>query len=209
MSRFLFFFIVISALIAISCDNAQDPTTANTQEQFIANDTLSIPPLSGLKPVLRLTPEAFKATQNWTFYNNLSQGIDSLSVPTIGALKGRLKVLETVFENKETEEEAEVNTTPDTVETEAIESRMLAIQTQFNVLRNQCALNKPDVNAIAKGIVSIKNGLQHLNLQLNERFSISIKDLLEEIKNEKDDTLGIPPASYPTGPPEIQTNSKN
>ena len=189
--------------ITSSCDDAKKSQGAPAEVTQKIGDTLTIPKLSGIKPGLPLTLEASEAVKNWVFYNNLSQAIDSLLGATMSELRPRIDGVAAVFQEKETAEEAEAPTTPETVQTTAIQARILAIQTQLNILRNNSDRNIPDVDKVAVAIVKVKNGLQNLNLQLNERFSMSIKDLLEEIKNEKDDTLKAPQSAQPSRRPRM------
>ena len=206
MSRIIFIYSLLFIGILASCD--QTETNSKKEAPIIVNiyDTLKIPAPTRLRPKLKLTPEALSAIENWTFYKTLVPALDSLSGPTLGQLRPQISKVYDVFENKNTADEAEVNTTPDGVETKAIQSRILAIQTQLNVLRNKSELNTPNPSAISMSIQKTKNGLQDLNLQLNERFSMSIKEMLEDIKKEDGDSLPLPQTPSLQLPPSIQNN---
>lgn len=188
MRRFILLWFLAIACTASSCDDTTSPKETAPEAAQNTSDTLKIAELKGLKPNINLTKEAREAVTNWSFYTELSQAIDSLSGRTMGTLKPQVESLAEVFINKESAEEAEVPATPAIMETNAIQARIRAIETQVNTLRNHTNRQTPDLDQVAIAIVKVKNGLQNLNLQLNERFTISIKELLEEIQNDKSQT---------------------
>lgn len=202
MGRIVLLLFLITACIMSSCNDTTSPKEITQEISQNPSDTLKIPKLEGLKPTIRLTKEAKEAVSNWTFYTDVSASIDSLNGSTVGALKLRVDRLTEVFVNKENAEEAEVRATPERMDTRAIQARVLSIETQLNLLRNHISRSSPDVDQVSLAVVKIKNGLQHLNLQLNERFNKSIKELLDEIQNEEGDIpASLPENSVPTGKP--------
>ena len=204
MGRIVLLLFLITACIVSSCNDTASPKEIAQEISQNPSDTLKIPKLKGLKPTIRLTKEAKEEVSNWTFYTDVSAAIDSLNGSTVGALKPSVDRLTEVFVNKENAEEAEVRATPESMDTRAIQARVLSIETQLNLLRNHISRSSPDVDQMSLAVVKIKNGLQHLNLQLNERFNKSIKELLEEIQNEKGDIpASVPENTVPTGKPKL------
>lgn len=179
--------LLLILLGCFSCDEKKPSAAPNQQEVLTGNDTLSIGQSLHLKPALSLTPEAIKGVADWKFYSNLSKAIDSLPATTLGALKVNLKDFTKIYEVAEEAEEAEISITPDDVQTNAINARLLVIETKLNVLENFITKNEPNGAIIAEKVGEIQNAFQDLKLQLNEHFSSSLKDLLEEIKKENEE----------------------
>lgn len=72
----------------------------------------------------------------------------------------------------------------------AIQARLIAIETKVKVLKNEAFLNNPNSKTLSKQIGDLHNAYQDLNLQLNEAFNTSFRDLLEEIKLENEEPDG-------------------
>lgn len=174
---------------AVSCGNNESSQDTDETETLTGNDTLSIPKSVNLKPNLSLTLEAQKGIGGWSFYNNLSVAIDSLPARSLGRLKSNLENFEQIYNVQEEAEEAEISTTPPEVQTNAINARLLVIETKLNVLKNFTSSNNPDTAVISEKTAEIHNAFQDLKLQLNERFSSNLKDLLEEIKKENEEAV--------------------
>lgn len=179
----LFTTLFIFAFI-LSCDQEQPKKDVTTQVYGAALDTLSIEKPSNLKPYLKLTPQAQKGIENWSLYINLSKATDSLPSSTLGDLKINLDRFALLYEAEKEAEEAEAPITPQEVQTNAINARLIAIQTRVNALQNEANRNMPNVENLSSKIGSLQNAYQDLNLQLNELYNTNIKDLLEEIKEE-------------------------
>lgn len=171
----------------LSCGQKETPQDTATTEVLTGNDTLSIPKSLNLKPNLRLTEQAQQGVENWKFYKDLTAAIDSLPATTLGGLKSNLENFAQIYNVQEEAEEAEISVTPPEVETNAINARLLVIETKLNVLKNFTSANKPDTALIAEKTGEIYNAFQDLKLQLNERFSSNLRDLLDEIKKENEE----------------------
>jgi len=77
---------------------------------------------------------------------------------------------------------------PSQLTTQPIQARLVALETQIRVLKNEVVKTKPSAQRIATAIVRSKNALQDLNLQIDERFSLSIEEILKAA-NETSETL--------------------
>ena len=148
-------------------DEKQTPQEVTTTDKIDARDTLSIAKPTNLKPKIGLTPQAREGVANWPLYRDLSVAIDSLQIPTLGVLKNKIQKFDNLYEAKAEAEEAEVK-----------------------VLKNEAFLNKPNSEILSKQIGDLHNAYQDLNLQLNEAFNTSFRDLLEEIKLENEEPDG-------------------
>lgn len=167
-----------------ACNDKKTVFTQNSEVYVNVIDTLHIANPINLKPSIKLTPQAKKAVEEWTFYINLSKKIDSIPSKTLGHLKNKLEKFTTLYQVAEEANEADISNTPPEVKTNAIDARLLAIETQVHILQNQVNMNSPDATKISNHIGELQNAYQDLNLQLNELFNTSLKDLLKEIQEE-------------------------
>lgn len=193
---YLLSFILILAFF--SCDqetNSAETVTTNV----IATDTLIVPKLEGLKPKLRLTPKAEEVTKNWKFYQEVSAILDSLGKGNLSQTRALVTRLDKAYINQAKSTEADVNLRPSEVNTQPIKARLAALETQIKVLQNEVSRNEPSVDRIAFSIVKSKNAFQDLNLQIDERFALSIEEMLKAA-NELPDSLvtrSLEPSSAP------------
>lgn len=189
--RYLSVLLLFPFVLAISaCDEKQTPQEVTTTDKIDARDTLSIAKPTNLKPKIGLTPQAREGVANWPLYRDLSVAIDSLQIPTLGVLKNKIQKFDNLYEAKAEAEEAEVQVAPQETLSNAIQARLIAIETKVKVLKNEAFLNKPNSEILSKQIGDLHNAYQDLNLQLNEAFNTSFKDLLEEIKLENEEPDG-------------------
>ena len=189
--RYLSVLLLFPFVLAISaCDEKQTPQEITTQEQTLGKDTLYIAKPANLKPKIGLTPQAREGVANWPLYRDLSVAIDSLQIPTLGVLKNKIQKFDNLYEAKAEAEEAEVQVAPKETLSNAIQARLIAIETKVKVLKNEAFLNKPNSEILSKQIGDLHNAYQDLNLQLNEAFNTSFRDLLEEIKLENEEPDG-------------------
>lgn len=186
----LFILLLFMTLIYTRCQEKKVTTTIPV-ENFPPSDTIQLPELKGLKPSLRLTVDASAVTTNWVLYNSLVMSLDSLNQGTISDVKKRLDALDKAFEDLEEAKEAAVDPMPSELQTNAIKARLNALETQIKALKNEAFKNEPDPEKIANSITRSKNALQDLNLQINEKFSLSIEEMLEAA-NEIPDSLFVP-----------------
>lgn len=181
-------FFCIGFLLVLGLVSCEQKTTvtepAATNSDTV--DTLKIPKLAGLKPRLRLTEEAQKVTKNWKFYQDVSGIIDSLGQGTLKRTRALVTQLDQAYTNQAASIEADVNTRPSELVTQPINARLAALETQVKVLQNEVAKNEPDADRIALAIVKSKNALQNLNLQIDERFALSIEEMLKAANEEPD-----------------------
>lgn len=185
--------IILFALFAfgyVGCQQKQANTVA-TETNVTASDTISLPNLVGLKPTLRLTKDAQAATVNWVLYNQLHTTLDSLNAGTMGTAKKQVERLEQHFLDLKEAEDAAVDPMPSDLRTPAIKARLSALETQIKALKNEVSKTVVDPEKITIGMVRSKNAFQDLNLQINERFAMSIEEMIEAA-NETLDSLVVP-----------------
>ncbi len=186
-NRFYILYLLI-LISGISCQEKKD-TTQEVPLSINPSDTIALSKLVGLKPKLRLTPEAQKATENWEFYQEISQTLDSLEGNTIGQTRTHMSRINTAYDNLKKQLEAQLTgAIPAIMNTQPIQARLAALETQLKVLRNELSKNEPIPERITLSIVQSKNALQDLNLQIDERFALSIEEMLEAA-NETQDSL--------------------
>ena len=186
MKQLFPFLIILSLIITFSCDQNEASQESKERVTIMGNDTLKLDTPNNLKATIRLTAQAQDGVKNWSFYNNLTTTIDSLQVNTLGELRKQLVNIDVLYTKLEEAEEAVAPVTPEAVQTKAINARLVAIETKAKILQNNAHLNTPDPVEVTRKIGELYNAFQDLNLQLNELFDTSFKDLLEEIKQENE-----------------------
>ena len=186
MKQLFPFLIILSLIITFSCDQNEASQESKERVTIMGNDTLKLDTPNNLKATIRLTAQAKDGVKDWAFYNNLTTAIDSLKANTLGELRKQLVDIDVLYIELEEAEEEVAPVTPEIVQTKAINARLIAIETKVKVLQNSAQLNTPNASDIAKKIGELYNAYQDLNLQLNELFDTSFKDLLEEIKQENE-----------------------
>lgn len=176
---------ILFVLGLLSCDQEKETiqTTALNDSHL---DSEGIAELSGLKPKLRLTPEAENVTKNWKFYQEISRIIDSLGQGGLSKTRAYVTQLDKAYVNQEASLEADVDVRPIELITQPINARLAALETQIKVLQNEVAKNEPSLERIAFAIVKSKNALQNLNLQIDERFALSIEEMLKAANENPD-----------------------
>lgn len=183
----LFIVLLFSTLLSTRCQDKK-ATTAVPIDNSSWSDTIQLPRLMGLKPSLQLTPDASITTADWVLYTALVESLDSLDTGTIGDLKRRLATIYSLFDDAQKAQEAGVDPIPSDLQTNAIKARVNALKTQIKALKNEAVKNDPDAQKITASIARSKNALQDLNLQINERFSLSIEEMLEAANEIPDST---------------------
>jgi len=168
MNNFSHFLLFIIICCTFSCNDKNDAPTQKNETYINAIDTLQIANSINLKPRVKLTAKAKTAVEQWSFYIDLTKKIDSIPSKTLGQLKNNLDKFATLYQNEEAADEAEVSQTPPEVKTNAIDARLLAIETQVHILQNLADMNEPDPSKISNHIGELQNAYQDLNLQLNE-----------------------------------------
>ncbi len=187
----------LAVIITASCNKHEGESTQHPEAHKITLDTLKISTPENLKPTIPLVPKATAALENWSLYNELAAAIDNIDATTLSDLRVQLESFNTIYEVSEQADEAEVSITPKEVNTNAINARLLAVKTRIDALQNEADLNNPNASQLSLKIGELKNAYQDLNLQLNEIYNTSVKDLLDEIKaeNKKDQIDNTPAAA--------------
>ncbi|AEE19272.1 hypothetical protein JM84_0365 [Dokdonia sp. Hel_I_63] len=186
MKQLLPILIIISIIFTASCSQKKASQKPKETVTLVGNDTIQLPTPKNLKASIRLTAQAREGVKNWSFYNDLSSSIDSLHTNTLGELRKQLIGLDALYIRLEEAEEAVAPVTPEAVQTKAVNARLVAIETKVKTLQNSAHLNTLVPEEISKKTGELFNAYQDLNLQLNELFNTSFKDLLEEIKQENE-----------------------
>lgn len=173
----------------------KEKTQNTTQESIPAStiDTLSIPSATGLKPSLRLVPNAQEAVKDWNLYQTVSKRLDSLQEVSLGTLKNQLNTIIPLFDGQidaDEEDEILLEPIPSDLNKPAIKARLLTLETQIKVLNNYAQKSEPDAQEIASAVVVLKNAFQNLNLQINENFSLSIEEMLKQLNQAIDNPEG-------------------
>lgn len=143
-------------------------------------DTAQLPVLTGLKSTVQLTPKAKIATQNWNFYIQITQYLDSLGQGTVKQNMRFINLLDKAYIGLQEKQKENAAIIPSKLATLSIRARLTALETQIQVLKNEMEKTSPSTHRIATSIVRTKNALQDLNLQIDERFAPSIEEILEE-----------------------------
>ncbi|MFT6417099.1 MAG: DNA repair ATPase RecN [Dokdonia sp.] len=188
----------------MSC-RQEAPTSTIIEENTLHLDTITLKATTGLKPSLRLTPAAQKATKDWRSYGVLEKMMQEYKEISFVDLKENVARGVALFTQEEQAEEAAVAIFPESMNTQAIKARFLVIETRIKVLQNLLFKYEPNITAITAEMVGIQNAFQELNLQINERFGKSIEELLEELKEANDP---IPLNETPQGRPPLSASQQ-
>ena len=186
MKKLFLLLSVLSSILITSCEKKEAAQKSTEAAVAVGNDTLKLLSPTNIKSSIKLTTQAQQGVKNWSFYQSLTAAVGSIQSSTLGELRLKLNSLNDLYITEEEANEATVSITPETVQTNAVNARLVAIETKVKVLNNSALLNNPDAIDISNKIGELHNAVQHLNLQLNEIFDTSFKDLLEEIKQENE-----------------------
>lgn len=184
------------------------PSSVIIEESTLHLDTITLKATTGLKPSLRLTPAAKEATQNWRTYAVLTKMMEEYKAISFVDLKENVSRGVGLFTQQEQAEEAEISTLPESMNTPAITSRILVIETRIKILQNLLLKHAPDITAIESEMVMIHNAFQDLNLQINERFGKSIEEMMEEIRKAQEANDSININSTPQGRPPLSASQQ-
>lgn len=212
MKQRILIYLVSLFFLFTACEKKEAQDQESESINVVAIDTMMIPnSTQGLKPSLRLTPKAQEAVKDWSLYQNLSKRLDSLQGVSLGKTKNQLSILIATFDGQEEAEEAIVNLTPDNLESPAIKARLLSVETKLKIVNNYAQKSEPNAQEITNGIVELKNAFQNLNLQVNEKFALTIEEMLEQLNQEIDKTKDSPEVEKPTprGKPPVKIYKPN
>lgn len=171
-----------------ACEKKETQVQESEETQLLAIDTLTIPTnTKGLKPSLQLTPKAQEAVKNWSLYQNISKRLDSMQGVSLGTVKNQLATLIAIFDGQGEAQEEIVDLTPDNLETPAIKARLLTVETKLKIVNNYAQKSDPNPEEIALTVIDLKNAFQNLNLQINEKFSLTVEEILKQLNQETDD----------------------
>lgn len=181
---------IIFLIIFISCLSCkkEENTVKQVSYNSSINDTVILPELKNLKPNLQLTTKAKIVTQDWEFYKEVTTLLDSLGHGTIEDTRHYTGLLDKTYTALQEKQKENISTIPNQLTTKPIKARLTALETQIKMLKNEVDKTKPSAHRIASSIERSKNALQDLNLQINERFTLSIEEILKAA-NEAPDVL--------------------
>ena len=212
MKSYIPIFLISALFLLNACKKKEVQTQKSEAISVIAADTIIIPiSTQGLKPSLRLTPKANEAAKYWPVYQNLTKRLDSLQGVSLATVKNQLSLLIIAFDGQQEAEEEILDITPDNLETPAIEARLLSVETKLKVLNNYAQKSNPNPQEISNAVVQLKNAVQNLNLQVNEKFATSIEEMLKQLGQEVNDTtISLESEkSNPTGKPSLTIPKTN
>jgi len=193
MKQSILIYVLSVFFLYTACEKKETPPQGVETVFVTTIDTMSIPKSTqGLKPSLRLTSKAQEAVKDWSLYQSLAKKLDSLDGITLGETKNKLSFLISIFDDQEESEKDIVGPTPDTMEKPAIKARLLAIETKLKIVNNYVQKREPSAEEISAGIVALKNAFQNLNLQINENFGLTIKEILKQFDKETGETIYTP-----------------
>jgi len=198
IKKYLSVIFVIILISFFSCGDKEQKNQSLNNTQIVHNvDTVIIAHSGQKKAILKLIPKASEVTKDWNAYHLLIKNLDSLKNSTLTDLQRIIPRMASIFENQEEAEKAEVNLTPDTLETPAINARLLTVETQVKVIQNLIVKTKPNTERIGLEITGLFNAFQDLNLQINERFTKSVEEMLKEFEEEQDKAIENTPEEQP------------
>jgi hypothetical protein len=198
----------IACILLLQSCVKEAPTSPIIEESTLHLDTITLKAKTGLKPSIRLTPDAQKATKDWRTYAALAKMMGEYQKISFLDLKNNVERGVGLFTQEEQAEEASVSIIPESMNTPAIKSRILVIETRIKVLQNLLLKYEPDLSSIETEMVGIQNAFQNLNLQINERFEKSIEELLEELRKEQKTNDAIPSNGNPSARPPLSASQK-
>jgi DNA repair ATPase RecN len=198
----------IACLLLLQSCVKEAPSSPIIEESTLHIDTITLKAKTGLKPSLRLTPAAQKATKDWRTYAALAKMMEEYQEISFLDLKENVERGVGLFTQEEQAEEASVSIIPESMNTPAIKSRFLVIETRIKVLQNLLSKYDPDISAIETEMVGIQNAFQNLNLQINERFEKSVEELLEELRKEQKANNVTPSSQNLQGRPPLSASQQ-
>ena len=190
-------FLVI-IMIFLSCGDTGQKDQ-NTLKGANSLDTVTIVLSKQQKATLRLIPEAKETTKNWNVYTSLTKNLDSLKNAKLTDLQRIIPRMAAIFENQEEAEKAKFNPTPDTLDTPAINARLLTVETQIKVIQNRITKTRPNGEHIGTEVTGLFDAFQDLNLQINQQFTKGIEEILKEFQeqiNESKENTPEEPSTY-------------
>ncbi|MEM7185086.1 MAG: hypothetical protein AAF466_00400 [Bacteroidota bacterium] len=168
----LFSLLCISALLLVSCAGSG---TDNNIPQILVQDTIRYGKVLHSFP--RLTTNANEQIENWSvyydFYNEVSTLYD-IDLPELRAKTDRILAHTDSLSKK----------IPDTLNTSAIYSRLIIVDTRVKLLQQEANKGIVDIDKVEENITETNDAVENLIIQLNEKFQKDGIDL-ERIDNEK------------------------
>ncbi len=125
----------------------------------------------------KLSQNAQEIILNWSVYNDFQGEATSLNHLTLEELQDKTDKLLAHTDSLQKK-------IPDTLFTNAIESRLMIVNTRVNLLNQQVKRKKVDSSKIEENILEANNAVRNFIIKINEKFEKDGIDL-ERIDNEK------------------------
>lgn len=199
MKNSFYIFLFITILFS-SCEEKKavqdDPTKAT--------DTLEIAFTHTVNKV-QLLPEGEKITTEWPGFVETAQEIETLGKVKIAYIKQ--EGIQWIKEIKK----MRINL-PDSLDNVAIKSRLVVLETKAGSLVQEAKKDEVDTAMVFNEATELSEAFQHLKTRINIQFQKSVEELLEEYREDANDTTSvIPQFSRPQTPLKRQEipNSQN
>jgi len=167
-------FIIVILMLVISCkndtqDSLQNNAIKQTDTLLFGNTPLNYPKLqANTKEILK----------DWPIFNEFqsdSRLLVSISAPNLKTLSAKLlSQTDSLFKS-----------IPDTLQSQAINSRLRVVNTQLALLKQEINKDKLSVEFVEKNIDETRVAIGNLLLQLNEKFQ---KDRIDLQRKEDEET---------------------
>lgn len=150
-------------LLLLSCSqNRQESNTKNTKEE--QGDFLSKEDVASLKYVeYVLDTKTEKEHSNWQKYNELETLVNDVKNANLSFFKDNKDVLKSFLEDLK-------STTPEKINTPAIQARLKIIETMSYKLEDQLVLSQPKKDEILLVIKEFLEAFSNLNFQINKKL---------------------------------------
>lgn len=165
--------LIIVAFSLVSCDNLSKKDTVSIQAQVIDNSLYGNP--NFVFPELSKTAKL--EVSHWGAYEDFDAEIKTLNGNTIEVLQIKSSELVSHLDSL-------IKKIPDTLNTQAIYSRVVVVKTRSHLLNQE--LDKPRVDSIQlqKYIDEMNNSTKNLIIQINEKFEKDAIDLQKTNTNQ-------------------------
>lgn len=117
-----------------------------------------------------LSSKAEKETKNWAKFHELTVQIDFLKKADLSFFKNDKKELETFIKEFK-------NEIPQKVKTDAIQARILVLQTKSLKFNNLINLENIEIEAQLQGIKEVLEAQSNLILQINKKFELESQNI--------------------------------
>ena len=167
-----FFLLLFSVSMVVSCQNS---SSESQEPQILVQDTARYGKKAYSFP--KLTNNAREQIENWSVYFDFYDEASTLN--DIDLLELRAKT-DRLLEHTD----SLTKKIPDTLNTSAIYSRLIIVDTRINLLKQEANKGIVDIDAVEKNIAETNDAVKNLIVQLNEKFQKDKIDL-DRVENEK------------------------